>query len=311
MAKADRARPRAAPAKAVTGPKERAQHRKGAHGALAGAAKPDVPVATSKMISLRALDSWVQCGMAAIPSAATSTASDDILEEQDDVSNASTPSPHGMRKRFERSAIYDAPAPKLPPVMAKLYNTPKEVQDNFCHSFQSIMPRKASTASARMHGFSGGGVSKPTATAPLRSGTIPGRNLRVWPTYTSPLLPSLAKNCSSRNGPSWDQGTASRPRANLEAQAHAGSLWRESQRDFALAGQLQMLASSLLRISAKPSLAGRFLQHDLPAIPLPEEGESESDNEVPPPPSRRTRCRRLARSYKKPHGGGKRAAKDK
>merc|ERR1719502_2391835 len=100
-----------------------------------------------------------------------------------------------------------------------------------------------STISANVHGVPGArrsdkslNASQELSRESVRSNTGTMRSHRVWPTYTDPL-PPLQQNIRP-NPAAAAAAVMARP--------------KETERSVAIAAHLQLLASSLLRIHAKP-----------------------------------------------------------
>lgn len=135
--------------------------------------------------------------------------------------------------RFQHSSRFkSAPEPLLPPASASMYKTSRVAEGQLIETFQQIMPYGAALTSARMHGVLGSTLSKGEMVS-LNSGPT-RRQQHVQPTYTSPL-PPLTRHIPA-------QGFTT-PRV----------VPKESEKIIAIAGQLQTLASCVLRLNTKPN----------------------------------------------------------
>lgn len=152
--------------------------------------------------------------------------------------------PTELERRFQHhSRLFHTPAPKLPPANADLYRAPKEAEQKLSRAFRNLMPPKSASISASVHGVPGAGrsgldTSQELSRESVMSITGNMRSHRVWPTYTD-ALPPLQQQ------------------VRLDPATQAASVMarpRETECKVAVAAQLQLLASSLLRIHTKPQL---------------------------------------------------------
>lgn len=159
--------------------------------------------------------------------------------------------PKELQRRFQhRSCLFDVPTPKVPPADETLYYAKKDAEEKLSRVFRGYMPAGAAAMSARVHGVPsasrreddgsrqfepGSGMNESS----IFSGT--SRKCHVGATYTSPLPP-----IHHTRPPGSAVSTGVRP--------------KEGERSIALAGNLQILASSLLRINNKPTLTSKSLE---------------------------------------------------
>eukprot|EP00443_Scrippsiella_acuminata_P001335 CAMPEP_0115177152 /NCGR_PEP_ID=MMETSP0270-20121206/5236_1 /TAXON_ID=71861 /ORGANISM="Scrippsiella trochoidea, Strain CCMP3099" /LENGTH=938 /DNA_ID=CAMNT_0002590071 /DNA_START=103 /DNA_END=2917 /DNA_ORIENTATION=+ len=215
-------------------------------------------------------------------------------------------------ERFQhRSLLFDVPTPKIPSIEANMYSAPLAAEDNLAVAFLQVLPPAAAKRNAHMHGvrsnrsestsssvskFSSQ-ISQPSTTDGCGS-EVGGKLVRVWPTYTSPLTMSVR--------PVFDQGLppVARP--------------REVEQSLAIAGHLQALASSLLRINSKPRSADCLVHPPTCALPSSPRGadrplpgrqkatehdrspESSRGSDGPPRLRRSVRVAALRRRYMSP-----------
>lgn len=137
----------------------------------------------------------------------------------------------------QRAGRPDAPLPpQLPLADCRLYLTPLTAEENLVEAFAGVLPLSDVKNHARMHGIRTVKVSdnsrdRSTSSWRVSSAESNSRALRVWPTSTSPAerLPPVT------------------PRP------------REAEQALAVARHLQVLSSSLLRISSKRADSPRGL----------------------------------------------------
>jgi len=158
--------------------------------------------------------------------------------------------PQELQRRFQhRSCLFDVPTPKVPPADAELYYVAKDAEEKLSRAFRSYMPASSATTSARIHGVPGASRQRDKngsfeSSSFLNDASMSigsGRPYHIGATYTAPLPP-----IQHTRPPGSGRVTGSRP--------------KEGQRNIALAGNLQMLAASLLRINNKPTLTNVTLE---------------------------------------------------
>eukprot|EP00927_Polykrikos_kofoidii_P044826 TRINITY_DN38702_c0_g1_i1.p1 TRINITY_DN38702_c0_g1~~TRINITY_DN38702_c0_g1_i1.p1 ORF type:complete len:490 (-),score=75.90 TRINITY_DN38702_c0_g1_i1:20-1456(-) len=191
--------------------------------------------------------------------------------------------------------------PCLPAVVTELYSTPRDAEVGVVAAFRNLMPQEAAAASAQQHGVLTTSARRPRVSPVSGSGgRVFARPWRAEPTYTSPL-PPLARPLPA---PPPDPGNVARP------------LLRSKDADFGvgLAGQLQVLSASVLRINAK-SLRGLLSQQ---VMRLPEDASVRSQRHqhdcVREPKStkeksHRRKAIRLKRSYEPTAAGQRRSSR--
>eukprot|EP00931_Biecheleriopsis_adriatica_P002994 TRINITY_DN10420_c0_g1_i3.p1 TRINITY_DN10420_c0_g1~~TRINITY_DN10420_c0_g1_i3.p1 ORF type:complete len:1709 (+),score=288.78 TRINITY_DN10420_c0_g1_i3:180-5306(+) len=156
------------------------------------------------------------------------------------------PSPLAAQRRFQQSNRVNPTSPRLPPVQAGLYNAPLTAEANLTSSFQKFLTQHETMKISNMHGLRRGRAltkklpSIPSTASSMTNRTIGswtqshGRKFRSSPTYTNPIIPVKPP------APSTLRKELQQPQRDFA--------------DFAMVGNLQTLACSLLRISSKPSL---------------------------------------------------------
>eukprot|EP00928_Gymnodinium_smaydae_P096160 TRINITY_DN8436_c1_g1_i2.p1 TRINITY_DN8436_c1_g1~~TRINITY_DN8436_c1_g1_i2.p1 ORF type:complete len:1269 (-),score=265.19 TRINITY_DN8436_c1_g1_i2:150-3956(-) len=169
-----------------------------------------------------------------------------------------------LEKRFQsRSCLFQVQAPRLPSALADLYRVPRSAEVGLESAFRSVLPPAVAAAASQMHG-----VSTPRG---LTKEHHESRDSLHWPGISSGAASAsggnrLGQSASRLSLASGKGSAACRPTYTVPlppmAPAHAGvlsaqrSLVRPKAADCSagVAGQLHLLASSLLRIHAKSKM---------------------------------------------------------